>query len=164
MKRILTAIIEEGSPASATVKAFKADEANIHIKAASVEEALQLIPGAERDALEACKNWTPEEAPQEEEPQQHYIVLNVTREYVDEYIAEFEASKKGARFIKSIEKGAQIRGKKERAEIGAVEWGYFMALAYKDAFHGLLHLYNWAFGKGYKRAIADRREKTGKGA
>lgn len=159
MKRILTAIIEEGSPADATVKAFGEDTANIFIKAASLDEALQLVPGAEQDALEACKNWKPEEVPQEEEPKKHYIVSPVATEDIDELITEVENSKKGQRFIKSLNNAKAFRAKKDINSMLMTQFMYILALTYKEAYSGLLTMYDYAYRKGYNRAIKNIKDK-----
>ena len=159
MRRILTAIIEEGSPADATVKAFGEDTANIFIKAASLDEALQLVPGAEQDALEACKNWKPEEVPQEEEPKKHYIVSPVATEDIEETIQDFEESEKGRRFVKVLENAKDFTSKKDKHGMLITEFKYLLALTYKEAYSGLLTMYDYAYRKGYNRAIKNIKDK-----
>lgn len=158
MKRIVLLMIEDNMEASKEVKAFSKESANIHIKAPTMQEALTLLKGTEEEALEATAAWKPApEEPKEEEPKKHYAVSHIAEEDIQEYFRECETDKDGQRLIKSIENAGDFRRKKDNGGLHINTFNYFYMLTHKNAWDGLIALYDYSYRRGYNRALRDRR-------
>lgn len=78
MKQNVLLLIEDGNQQKVEATAGSKESANIYITAATMQEAIGLIPEGEKLAALAMDEWTEEAV--KEKPVEHYSVAPITRE------------------------------------------------------------------------------------
>ena len=135
-------LILTGENATIETKAYGPDLCSIIVTAADLQEAAELVKQNESAALEACRNWKPEETPP------------IKEEAPEEDPAEDE---RAARLTKSI-KNARNFARKKGA--GIITFGMMDALAdlvRQSMWDGIFDCYSLGFRRGYNKAKKERR-------
>lgn len=159
MKNMILIDVNSSNPQKVEARAFSKETANIYIKAATMQDTTALLQQGLEMALEACQNWKPAPQPVEEEkPQKHYRLCPVAVEDIEETLAEYAEDERGKRFIASIERAKDFTAKKDTGGLLLTQLKYISALTYKDAWDGLLTMYDVAYRRGYNKAKATARK------
>lgn len=148
MKYTVIFMVENGSAQKIEATASSNDAANIIITAASLQEAVMLLPEGEAAALNAAQNWKQPEAPQEEA---NYIINARSIEDMDADAENYEGSPAGQRFIKTLA-SAKAFSKEHQAGscIGATQLYYLANKHQNSLINGSSDLIALAYRKGYK--------------
>lgn len=142
-------LVENGSSQKIEVSATGKDAASIVITAASLQEAVTLLPEGEAAALDAIQAWTqPAQAP---EQQTHFLVSGRTIEDMAAGAENYENSQTGQRFIRTLA-NAKAFSKKHQAGgcIGATQLYYLANKHQNSLINGSADLIALAYRKGYK--------------
>ncbi len=153
MKKVIAMIIEDRKDATMEVKACSKESVSIFITAHNTQTALTQLEIAEEQAVEACKNYVPEEEePKEEKPQKHYKVSRIATEDIEEGLQEYKDDTKGRKMVKSIMAAGEFRHKKGDTGLRISEFDFIYLLANKDIWEGLLTMYSVGFRRGFNNA------------
>lgn len=153
MKKCYFICIEEGHEKKVTVHPGQ-DQYVILIDADNMQEALNLIPDADKQAEQAVKDYKPAE-PMEEEPaeeQKHYYKCSKSIEEMQAWAKEYEATKEGKRFIKQIENSLEFEHKHSTGKRGlhCLQLYYLACKHYNCLINGCFDLYALAYRDGFR--------------
>lgn len=153
--------IDDERRQTVTADALSKEDAAIFITAASMPEALDLIPEGEALAAAACGVWEPIVCSGDAEAAAlpTHRTAPVSIEEGQNYMREFEATTAGARFVKGIKKAADFTYSHEKLGMNVQQLYYLANMAWSyDTIGALAKAYCYA----YRRGFMDAKKKGGK--
>ena len=161
MKVIALLRIETGREECVDVNAYSKEDSNIFIDADSLERALALFPTGIEKAEGAMRAWTPETAPPPPVPKEkgeHHRVLKDSDEKMEREAKAYEATRKGQRFMKSIDKAREFEDKYCSNSCLYYDNMIYLSNKHKGSLlNGMFDVYCLAYRDGFR----DGRKKTG---
>lgn len=155
MKRIVILSIDPANSPNVRAEAFGADTADIYIKAATLQEAMRLLPDGEALAQDAIKTWKPAPPadPAPEKPQKLYWYCPLPVDEVEAQLDEYAQSPNGKRIANYLRNAKALRMKTDGSSW--LSWDklkYMQLRAYKSELDALLDMYAAGYARGYRKA------------
>lgn len=157
MKYTVLMMIEDGRQDTVEASAFSKESANIYIYAGSWQQAQELLPQGKDLAAEACRNWKPEDQPEEpakEEPKKHYVHYTRSIEEMQEAAQEYEESPAGQRFTKRVDNAVAFYFKHSKGGLLCTQLEYLANKHYNSLLNGSIDLSALAYRTGYNAGKA----------
>lgn len=153
--------IEDGMTQNIKVKAHSTTTATVLIKAASWDEAQDLVRRGQELARQDMKNYKPEPEPEpERRPKRtrpHFIPCPVSTEELEKTIADFTQDEAGKRFLHSMQTAKEFVLNVNAAGFSLFEVKYLYALACIDPWNAIDAVYQISYKRGYMRAKKAKR-------
>lgn len=133
--------IDENNAQKVTRETDGTGQEYVRIDAADLREALKLLPAWDWDWID----------PDEEIiTKKHFVVCGTTLEDMDAEAAEYENTREGARFLKSIEAAMMFFDKKTRWGLPLMQARYLCNRHHNSLLNGMCEVFALAYRKGYK--------------
>lgn len=157
MKYTVLMMIEDGRQDTVEASAFSKESANIYIYAGSWQQAQELLTQGKDLAAEACRNWKPEDQPEEpakEEPKKHYYYVSRSMEEMNEAAQAYEESPAGQRFTKRVDNAVAFYFKHSKGGLLCTQLDYLANKHYNSLLNGSIELSALAYRTGYNAGKA----------